>query len=173
MSTFNVEKTSSLSSIDPPTTGNDTITLSIGQMKDGKFAAVSHDEGKNIIFVGVSEGNSVIHRMLGENDEEMVKLLTRAVNNRTRQRNYFRLYNQMLLNEISEEDFYKTIEENEDDYIVEELDSPSKEQLFLALRLSRNIKDVNNSEDLADLFSFNSVTTDQQLKVFEDYGCIQ
>ena len=79
----------------------------------------------------------------------------------------------MLLNEISEEDFYATIENDEDDYVIEELETPSKERLLHALKLSKNIKDVNNSEDFSNLFSFDSVETDKQLANIKEDACIQ
>ncbi len=154
-------------------TGDNATVVTLGQMQDGKFVAFTHDDTNNVVFVGVSEGNAVINRMIGIDYAEVVELFTRAVNNRTRQRNYFRLYNQMLLNEISEEDFYATIENDEDDYVIEELETPSKERLLHALKLSKNIKDVNNSEDFSNLFSFDSVETDKQLANIKEDACIQ
>ena len=109
---------------------------------------------------------------MGVNYEEMMELLIRAVNNRTRQRNFFRLYNNMLEGLITEEDFYKTIEENEDDYVVEETEIPTKERLGYALYISKRIKNVDKSEELSTLFSFSSGVTDGELKMIETDGCI-
>lgn len=141
-----------------------------GQMKDGAFVALQQDGNGNVVFSGVSEGMSVINRMIGTDYSEMVELLTRAVNNRTRQRNFFQLENTMLEGMISEDDFYKRIEDNEDDYVVEEIEQPSLERVYNALLLSQSIKDVNNSEDFATLFSFESISTDKQLKEIEGNG---
>ena len=88
-----------------------------GQMKDGTFVALQQPDGSgNVVFSGVSEGVSVINRMIGTDYSVMLDLMTRAVNNRTRQRNYFQLQSSMLEGLISEDEFYKRIEENEDDY---------------------------------------------------------
>lgn len=141
-----------------------------GQMKDGAFVALQQDDNGNVVFSGVSEGMSVINRMIGTDYSEMLELMTRAVNNRTRQRNYFQLQNFMLEGIISEEEFYKRIEENEDDFVVEEMEQPSLERVYDALLLSHKIKDVNNSEDLATLFSFDSMVTDKELVKLENNG---
>lgn len=146
--------------------------VNVGQMQDGFFVSMQPGNGNNVYFAGISYGSSVISRMIGFNQSEIIELFTRAVNNRTRQRNYFRLQNSMLEGLISEDEFYKTIEENEDDYVVEELEEPSKERLLHAMYLSKCIKDVNNSEDLSTLFSFGSETTDNELKKIEADGCL-
>ncbi|MDE5570930.1 MAG: hypothetical protein K2I86_02590 [Prevotella sp.] len=148
------------------------VTVIRGEMQDGNFIAVSQEDSNNIAFAGVGS-ETVINRMMGLDMDNLMELLVRAVNNRTRQRNYFRLYGQMLEKEISEEDFYQKIEENEDDYVIEELEKPSKERLLQALHLSRKIKNVNSSEDLSDLFSFDSFETDRQLINIEEYVCVQ
>ncbi len=154
-------------------TGSDTAILIAGNLKDGKFFAVSNDDNNNVVFAGVSEGNAVINRMIGIDYEEIVELMTKAVNNRTRQRNYFRLYSQMCDGEITEEEFYNTIEANEEDYVVEESEIPTKERLMTALKLSKGMKDVKSSEDISTLFSFDSSETDKKLKEIETYGCLQ
>ena len=142
-----------------------------GQMKDGTFVALQQPDGSgNVVFSGVSEGMSVINRMIGTDYSVMLDLLTRAVNNRTRQRNYFQLQSSMLEGVISEDEFYKKIEENEDDYVVEEMEQPSLERVYEALFLSQNIKDVNNSEDFATLFSFDSISIDKELEKLENNG---
>ena len=153
-------------------TWSNTPIFTSGILKDGKFIATNDDSG-NVVFAGVSEGNAIINRMLGIDYAELSELMTKAVNNRTRQRNYFRLYSQMLEGEISEDQFYKLIEENEDDYVVEETEIPTKERIMHALRLSQGIKNVDSSEDLSDLFSFDSVETDKQLAEIEAHGSLQ
>lgn len=141
------------------------------QMKDGAFVALQQSDGSgNVVFSGVSEGMSVINRMIGTDYGDMLDLMTRAVNNRTRQRNFFQLQNSMLEGLISEDEFYKIIEENEDDYVIEEKEKPSLERVHDALILSQKIKDVNNSEDFATLFSFDSYTTDKELEKLENNG---
>ncbi len=82
-------------------------------------------------------------------------MLFKAVNNRTRERNYFQLYCNLLDGSITEREFDETIANREDDYIIDESESPSVNKVSLALSLSRKIKDVNSITDLSSLFSFN------------------
>ena len=141
-----------------------------GQMKDGSFVALQQNGNGNVVFSGVSEGMSVINRMIGTDYGEMLELMIRAVNNRTRQRNFFQLQNSMLEGMISEEEFYKRIEESEDDFVVEEMEKPSLKRVYDALLLSQRIKDVKNSEDFATLFSFDSIAADKVLEKLESNG---
>lgn len=151
-------------------TGDAYPQVTMCTMRDGAFVAMQTANSGNVVFAGVSQGTSVISRIAGVDYSEMVDLLTRAVNNRTRQRNYFRLQNNLLEGLISEDDFYKEIEEKEDDYVVEEVETPTPERLRHALILSQGIKDVQNSEDLSFLFSFSSEATDHELKKIEADG---
>lgn len=148
-------------------------TVTMCQMQDGAFVAVKPYDNDNIFFAGISQGSSVISRLVGADFTEMVELLTRAVNNRTRQRNYFRLQNDLLEGVISEDDFYKEIEDKEDEYVIEEKETPSPERLRHAMILSQGIKDVQNSEDLSTLFSFSSEATDFELKKIAADGGLQ
>lgn len=147
-------------------------TIMSGFLKDGAFVALQPNGSDNVLFAGVSEGLSVINRIVGIDYMEVQELLTRAVNNRTRQRNFFQLQNSMLSGEITEDEFYKRIEENADDYVVEEMERPTQKRLYNALYLSQSIKDVHNSEDLSNLFSFDSGTTDEELAKIEANGSI-
>lgn len=72
----------------------------------------------------------------------MSELLMRAVNNRTRERNYFRLYSSLLQGYISEEQFDKEIETKEDDYVISENMDADLTDINMALCLSEKIKDV-------------------------------
>lgn len=152
--------------------GGNCRIVTVGQMKDGSFIAVRQGEQENVVFAGISQGSKVINRMIGVDYAEMKELLTRAVNNRTRQRNFFQLQNSLHEGLITEEEFYKTLEENEDKYVVEELESPGVDRIEHALYLSQDIIDVNNSEEFANLFSFNSATSDRELQKLEDNGGI-
>lgn len=151
---------------------NGKEAMMIGMTHDAQFVAVTQTSTSDIYFAGKSKGTGALDRMLGSND--VVELLVRAVNNRTRQRNYFRLYSQMVDGEITEEEFDKAIEDNEDDYVIEETEKPSCERLQQAMHLCSGIKDVNDSEDLANLFSFDSAETDRLLvEMDKQYECVQ
>ena len=54
---------------------------------------VTVNDGVHTAFVGVAD-NKAVNIVTSMN--RMSQLLIRAVNNRTRERNYFRLYNQLL-----------------------------------------------------------------------------
>ena len=87
----------------------------------------------------------------------------RQINNRTIERNYFRLYGDLLSGDISEQEFQQEIEEHESDYVLENNIIPSEEDIKLAIQLSEHVKDVQSSEDLSSLFSFNSIAIDKIL----------
>lgn len=117
-------------------------------------------------FCTLKKGNKYVHEAIvicdddefiksicGEN--EAIKLLLKAVNNRTIERDYFKLYCEMLDNTVSEEEFDRIIAAKEDEYIVSESDTPSQIQLEIALKLSKYIRRVNGINDFTSLFSFN------------------
>lgn len=83
---------------------------------DSKFYAEQVDEDN--VLAGVSHDTTVIRLIVGMNTAESIESLTRAVNNRTRERNYFRLYSEMLDGTISDEEFDRQIEDHEDLYVV-------------------------------------------------------
>ena len=147
-------------------------TISLCTMQDGAFVTIKQENNQNVYFAGISKGSSVINRMIGMDYSDITELLIRAVNNRTKQRNFFRLQNSMLEGLITEEDFYKTIEENESDYVIEEIEEPTKRRLYCAMYLCQSIMDIKNSEDLSTLFSFSSETTDKVLKLIEADGSL-
>ena len=130
---------------------NFSCTLSIIDSDSVKLFAVK--SGNVTAFTGVADNKavSIITSM-----DRMSQLLLRAVNNRTRERNYFRLYSQLLDKEISDDEFDKEIEENEDDYVVSNNKEADIHDIELALSLSQYIKDVKDVDDMADLFSFNN-----------------
>ena len=87
-------------------------------------------------------------------NDKMIELLLRAVNNRTRERNYFRKYCELLENEITDEEFDRELEENADEYAICTNYKADKRDLYLAMNISPRIKDISSMEDLSDLFSF-------------------
>ena len=114
------------------------------------------------VFIGKTKGNP-LNFTAGIMSEKVVNLFFRAINNRTVERNYFRLYSEMLEGSISEDEYYAAIKENEDDYVLKNDEMPTREELLAALSIASKVKDVENSEDLSSLFSFNSETVDKML----------
>lgn len=100
-------------------------------------------------------------------DEKLANLLVEAVNNRTRERNYFRKYIELLEGEISEDEFEKEIIENEDEYVRSLDKSPDLVDLKLALSIAHKIKDIKTLDDFTSLFSFNEQIVEKQIPLLE------
>ena len=127
-----------------------------------------HDRTVNSgIFMGSYRGDSFTSVIESFAPAKAMKLLLRAVNNRTVERNYFRLYSQLLEGSISEEAFDQEIEKNEKDYVIQTDVKPKKEDIEIALRLAGQIKDMNSSSDLSTVFSFDPDETDNLLALPE------
>lgn len=128
------------------------------------FIAGTHNEEKGqTIFTGIAENNTFKEIFNEGLPQKIYDFLIRAINNRTIERNYFRLYGDLLSGDISEQEFQQEIEEHESDYVIENNIIPSEEDIKLAIRLSEDIKDVQSSEDISSLFSFNSIALDKIL----------
>ena len=78
------------------------------------------------------------------------------MNNRTRERNYFRKYTELLEGDITEEEFDREIEEHEDDYVVSNNKDADAEDIKIAMFLAQYLKDVDYADDMSDIFSFSN-----------------
>lgn len=126
--------------------------------------AGAHNENKGeTVFSGIAQNNTFREFFSGGLNQKICDLLFRAINNRTVERNYFRLYSDLLSGVISDQDFQQEITDNESDYILENNIIPTIEDVRLAIQLSEHIKDVQSSEDISSLFSFNSIEIDKLL----------
>ena len=124
----------------------------------------AHDENEGkTVFSGSAMNNTFKEIFNGGLNQKVCEFLFRAINNRTIERNYFRLYSDFLSGTISEQNFQQEIEDNESDYVIENNITPTIEDIRLALQLSEHIKDVQSSEDISSLFSFNSIEIDKLL----------
>ena len=126
-------------------------SLTIIDAENVKAAAIS--DGVRTAFVGVADNKSI---NIVTSVNRMSQLLIRAVNNRTRERNYFRLYSQLLEGEITEEDFDKEIDDNENEYVVANNETADKTDIEIALSVSPQLMDVKDVDDMTDIFSFDS-----------------
>ena len=104
-----------------------------------------------MIFSGVAAEESFTNLTLAEDNK--TDLLIRAINNRTRERNYFKLLSSLLENEITEEEFDQEIDQNEDEYVVSTDQKVDLNSLKFILSNYKRIKDVNDMDDLSALFS--------------------
>lgn len=125
--------------------------MSLSVIDSENIKMVSMSDGIHTAFVGVADNKAV--NMVTSMDR-MSQLLIRAVNNRTRERNYFKLCNQLLDKEITDEEFEKEIDENEDNYVLSNNEEADMNDIEVALSLCNYLKDVKDVDDMADLFSF-------------------
>lgn len=137
------------------------FTSKISLINNDKVMAITVDNGSHTAFAGVADNNVVNNICF---IDRMSELLIRAVNNRTRERNYFRLCNRLLENEISEQEFDKEIEDHEDEYVVSNNEEADTADIKTALFLSRQLKDVKDVDDMADLFSFSNKSMTKSLE---------
>lgn len=133
-------------------------TLSVIDNESVKI--VTMNDGVHTAFVGVADNKAI---NIITSIDRMSQLLIRAVNNRTRERNYFRLYNQLLEKEITDEEFDKEIDEKEDDYVVLNNEEADINDIEVALSLCPYLKDVKDVDDMADIFSFSGNSINRSL----------
>lgn len=127
-----------------------------------------HNPGANAgFFLGSYKGDSLTTVFNSFVPQNAIELLFQAVNNRTVERNYFRLYSQLLEGTISEEFFDQEIANNEDDYVIVTDKRPSLDDIRAALLLATRIKDIDSSTDLSTAFSFSPDETDHLLTLPE------
>lgn len=143
--------------------GSDNVDTCIIIMNGTKLITQKDPISDKLLFAGVSEGNSFIDQITGKSFEMIYNLLIKAINNRTVERDYFRLYSEHMSGILSEDEFEKELDDHEDNYVIQNNITPSKPELLLALSLVKDIKDVETSEDLSSLFSFNSIDIEKML----------
>lgn len=85
-------------------------------------------------------------------------LLIRAINNRTRERNYANICLRLAEGEISEDEFEEEIMNNEDRYVISFDDETSEEEIIVASRLTKDVLDVDTEDDFKELFSISSAS---------------
>lgn len=115
--------------------------------------AFSYRDGK-VFFMGVADPESF--ELTYGSIMKALDLLSDAVNNRTRERNYFKKYVELLMGDITEDEFAREIESNEQLYVAQPYREVSISDLRLALDLVENggLMDVDSIDDMVDLFSF-------------------
>ena len=122
------------------------------QFKDGFFVRLIPND-THTIFAGAFD-NSITPRVISVLEGTRERLLVDAVNNRTRERNYYQLYSRLLENEITDEEFDSEIDEHPDDYMISTDKIPSELEFHEAIALADHLKGVETSGDIETLFSF-------------------
>lgn len=125
------------------------------QIWNGDFNLQAKSCNGIVAFSG-SSSVGTFHKILIYNFEYSIDMLITAINNRTKERDYFRLYCDMLDNSITEEEFDNEIDTNEDKYVISYNNCFSDIQALRQILLfSEKINDVDSVEDFATLFSYN------------------
>lgn len=112
---------------------------------------MSQNQGSVTLFAGVVR-NAALEAP--QPLERLVSLLVDAFNNRTRERNYFKLYSEMLDGDVSEDFFNREIEEHKDDYVVPVGTRSEAQDVYLALKITPKLKCIDSSDDFVSLFAF-------------------
>ena len=106
------------------------------------------------VFAGAATTSAFTRTLIGQ-DNRLEDLYVRAINNRTRERNYFKLYSSLLRGDISDDDFDEEIDKNEDDYVVPAGVDADLTEIEFALQVTPKLKNVETTDDFMALFSFN------------------
>lgn len=139
---------------------SNTTTIYTAYKNDGSSVIAIQDKGR-VTFASVA--NKARFFSISTADR-LKELMTRAINNRTRERNYFKLYCDMLDGNITEDEFGREIEQNEDKYIIKQDCDASVEDIEVALEVSPSIMDVKSPDDMAEIFSFSEKSMQKSIK---------
>ncbi len=141
---------------------SNTTTIYTAYQNDGSSVIAIQDNNKDrVTFAGVANKA----RFFSISTADRLKdLMTRAINNRTRERNYFKLYCDMLGGNITEDEFDREIEQNEDKYIIKQDCDASIEDIEVALEVSPSIMDVKSPDDMAEIFSFSEKSMQKSIQ---------
>lgn len=141
---------------------SNTTTIYTAYQNDGSSVIAIQDNNRDrVTFAGVA--NKARFFSISTADR-LKELMTRAINNRTRERNYFKLYCDMLGGNITEDEFDQEIEQNEDKYIIKQDCDASIEDIEVALEVSPSIMDVKSPDDMAEIFSFSEKSMQKSIQ---------
>jgi hypothetical protein len=139
---------------------SNTTTIYTAYKNDGSSVIAIQDKGR-VTFASVA--NKARFFSISTADR-LKELMTRAINNRTRERNYFKLYCDMLDGNITEDEFGREIEQNEDKYIIKQDCDASVEDIEVTLEVSPSIMDVKSPDDMAEIFSFSEKSMQKSIQ---------
>lgn len=125
-----------------------------------KFVAVQYPDKTE--FSGVAT-NRLFNGSLISN--KYMELLMRAYTNRTRERNYFRLYCQLLENELSDDEFDNEIDAYPDKYVVKSPEKASIDDIYFAMRLSDHMMGIDSSDDFSSSFSIDDESIESYINL--------
>ena len=108
------------------------------------------NSGDMCLAVSATEGTITLE----SSANPLKELLIRAVNNRTRERNYFKKYCELLEGDLTDEQFDNEIDTHPDEYVVSTEASTNLNELELAVNLAKHLKGIESIDDFTALFSF-------------------
>lgn len=114
--------------------------------------AMQHDN--DMFFAGHTTMATLQNWLSGEIPFRLHNMIVNAINNRTRERNFSRLNEQLASGEITELEFNEAISEHSDKYVIRCDIKPTEWDLKMASILAPDLLDVSDTDDLAVLFSF-------------------
>lgn len=117
-----------------------------------KYIAVANNG--TVTFQGETKESTFGDFMTGVISNKFIKMAVTAIKNRTRERNFARLSEQLALGEITEAEYEEELENNEDRYVIQCNQKPSSYELKSALLIANELDDVKDTDDLSVLFSF-------------------
>lgn len=144
--------TSGIPTTSATSTVGDSVSYSFYADANTQYVAMKKDE--DVYFTGHSNLPTLQSWLDGSIPRRFIELVTNAINNRTRERNFSRLNEQLASGDISEEDFDKAISEREDEFVIQCNIKPTEWDIKAASLLAENLLDVSDTDDLSVLFSF-------------------
>jgi len=136
----------------PQSAGNESFSVVEYIGCDTQYIAVRNQE--DTYFAGHTTKGVLSSWIMGDIPQRAVELAINAINNRTRERNFSRLGEKLASGEISEEEYDHALQEHEDEYVIKCNIKPTEMDMRLAAHLAPKLMDVDDTDDLAVLFSF-------------------
>lgn len=136
----------------PQSAGDESFSVVEYFGRDTQYIAVRNQE--DTFFAGHTTKGVLSSWIMGDIPQRTVELAINAINNRTRERNFSRLGEKLASGEISEDEYDRTLQEHEDEYVIKCNIKPSEMDMRLAAHLAPRLMDVDDTDDLAVLFSF-------------------
>ncbi len=149
-------------SYQPQSSGDESYSVFEYQAADTQYVAIRNQQ--ETFFAGHTTKGVLSSWIMGEIPQKLIELAVRAINNRTRERNFSRLGEQLASGEITEEDYDCAIDEHEEEYVIKCDIKPSEMDIKMAATLAPQIMDVEDIDDLAVLFSFDESVIRQYLE---------
>lgn len=136
----------------PQSAGDESFSVVEYISHDTQYIAVRNQE--DTYFAGHTTKGVLSSWIMGDIPQRVVELAISAINNRTKERNFSRLGEKLASGEISEEEYDRALQEHEDEYVIKCNIKPTEMDMRLAAHLAPKLMDVEDTDDLAVLFSF-------------------